>query len=304
MGAVIGSTSRYGEESQPPPQACGRAAVLIAMLFTFGARRGQARLKHTLTGKIRLHRNFHSKFLPADRDVIVYLPPGYRTIGRRRYPVLYMHDGQNLFDGATSFIPGQDWRVDETAQTLIKSKAIEPLIIVGIYNTGEQRMDEYTPTPDAKIGRGGKADLYGLLLMKELKPFIDAEYRTLVDAANTGLGGSSLGGLVSLYVGLKHPEIFGKLAILSPSVWWDGGIILRVVEALPAKTGQRIWLDMGTEESPYALKGAEALHDALIRKGWTPGADLNFFVAKGAKHTELAWAERVDPVLRYLFPVK
>src|SRR5438067_663628 len=111
---------------------------------------------HTLTGDVRLHKAFHSKILGNDRDLIVYLPPGYAAHQAKRYPVLYFHDGQNLFDGATSFIAGQEWRLDETAQTLIATGKIEPLIIVGIYNAGKDRVEEYTPAPDPKYKVGGR----------------------------------------------------------------------------------------------------------------------------------------------------
>src|SRR5437588_435457 len=173
-----------------------------------------AQREHTLTGDVRLHKSFHSAILNNDRDVIVYLPPGYDADTKRHYPVFYMHDGQNIFDGATSFIPGQEWRIDETAQSLIAAGKIEPLIIVGIYNTGAGRVNEYTPAEDAKYKAGGKADLYGRMLTEELKPFIDATYRTLKSGKHTGLGGSSLGGLVSLYLGLKYPKVFSRLAVI------------------------------------------------------------------------------------------
>jgi predicted alpha/beta superfamily hydrolase len=214
---------------------------------------------------------------------------------------LYLHDGQNLFDAATSFIPGRDWRVDETAERLIKAGLIEPLIIVGIYNTGLDRVDEYTPTPDARLNKGGHADLYGRMLVEELKPFVDSSYRTLQGRENTGLGGSSLGGLVSLYLGLKYSHIFGKLAIISPSAWWDRRMIIHEVEALSAKPDMRIWLDIGTAEGE-AVKALPPLRDALVEKGWTLGDDLRYFEAANASHDELAWAERVEPVLRFLFP--
>jgi predicted alpha/beta superfamily hydrolase len=264
--------------------------------------RVRPRQQHTLTGDFRTHAKFHSKFLPTDRDVLVYLPPGYERERWRRYPVLYLHDGQNLFDGATSFIPGQEWRVDETAQSLIESKTIEPVIIVGVYNTGNERVDEYTPSADPRIKMGGKAELYGRLLVEELKPFVDSHYRTKSDAKNTGLGGSSLGGLVTMYLGLHYPNVFGKLAVVSPSVWWDNRRILGDVAAFGSKQHARIWLDMGTDEGTNAAADARSLRDALVSKGWKIDADLKYFEAQGAKHTEAAWAERVDPMLRFLFP--
>lgn len=255
-------------------------------------------------GRYELQAGFRSGLLEKDRDVVVYLPPGYDADPSRRFPVLYLQDGQNLFDGATAFIYGQHWRVGETSDALVRSGEVEPLVIVGIYNAGEKRVDEYTPTHDRRRQIGGQADLYGRFLVEELKPFVDARYRTLADAANTGLGGSSLGGLVSLHLGIKHPHVFGKLAVLSPSIWWDRRVILRKVRHLEEKAALRIWIDVGTEEGAYAVKDAAMLRDALVRRGWVLGDDLKFFEAVGAHHNELAWAERVGPVLRYLFPHK
>lgn len=264
-----------------------------------------AQTPHTPTGDFRTHAKFHSKFLPTDRDVLVYLPPDYKRNDARRYPVLYLHDGQNLFDAATSFIPGMHWRVGETAQGLIDAGEIEPLIIVGIYNTGTERVEEYTPTADARYKMGGKAALYGRLIVEELKPFIDARYRTRRDAANTGLGGSSLGGLVSLYLGLQYPEVFGKLAVLSPAVQWDNKMILREVGAVATRsTRARIWLDMGTNECLPCTANSRLLRDALSAKGWRLDSDLKYFEAEGAQHNEHAWSQRVEPMLRFLFPQK
>ena len=263
--------------------------------------------EHTLVGDIRMHRDFHSRFLPANRDIIVYLPPGYERDKKKRYPVLYLHDGQNLFDGATSYIPGMEWRVDETAQALIMSKTIEPLIIVGVYNAGKERVDEYTSTADPKYKMGGRADLYGRMLVEELKPFIDAQYRTQRGPQQTGLGGSSLGGLVSLYLGLKYPQVFGKLAVVSPSVWWDNKKIVRDVQALDKRPHTRIWLDIGTKEGDTpaaATKDTRTLRDALLAKGWKENADLKYFEAEGAEHNEKAWSERVGPMLKFLYGKK
>jgi len=252
--------------------------------------------------ELRLHRKFRSQFLELERTLIVYVPPDYERDTHQRYPVLYMHDGQNLFDSSTAF-GGNEWRLDDTAEELIERGAIEPLIIVGIYNTGEQRIHEYTPTADAKLG-GGKADLYGRMLVEEIRPFIDGTYRTLRGSENTGLGGSSLGGLVTLHLGLKYPQIFGKLAILSPSVWWDKKVILREIEQLPQRPDLKIWLDMGTEEGGMALEDTEMLRDAMRAKGWSVGKDLAYSEILGATHSETSWAERVGPFLQFLFPAR
>jgi predicted alpha/beta superfamily hydrolase len=232
---------------------------------------------HTLTGDIRTHANFHSRFLENDRTVLVYLPPAYDPAAANRYPALYLHDGQNVFDQATSF--GDEWRVDETAQKLISTGRIEPVIVVGVYNTGDRRIDEYTPTPSGKDGIGGHADDYGRMVVEELKPFIDRTYKTLPGAANTAMGGSSLGGLLTMHLGLRYPTAFGKLAVLSPSVWWDDCVILREVRAISNKQAQRIWLDAGALEGERAIADVRRLRDALMAKGWTMGQDLAYFEA-------------------------
>jgi predicted alpha/beta superfamily hydrolase len=234
-------------------------------------------------------------------DVLVYLPPGYDSQPQRRYPVLYMQDGQNLFDPETSYIKGNYWHLGETADELAEAAAIEPLILVGIYNAGEKRIDEYTPVVDKRLG-GGHADDYGRIIVEELMPFINAQYRTLPGAENCGMGGSSLGGLVSLYLGLRYPSLFSRLAVMSPSVWWRNREILKTVAALSQKPALRIWLDIGSKESARAVPDARALRDSLVSKGWKLDEDLAYMEADGAEHTESAWAQRTGPMLRFLFP--
>ncbi|MES2177128.1 MAG: alpha/beta hydrolase-fold protein [Gemmatimonadota bacterium] len=255
---------------------------------------------HTITGDVRTHENFHSRHLEHDRAIIVYLPPGYDVDDATRYPVLYLHDGQNIFDRATAF--GEEWHVDESAQELISAGDIEPLIIVGIYNTGEFRVDEYTPTAEREKGRGGHADDYGRMLIEELKPFIDSTYKTLPSAHSTALGGSSLGGLVTLHLGLRYPMAFSRLAVLSPSVWWDDRVVLREVEDLSEKLPLRIWLDAGTAEGSDTIQNARDLRDALVAKGWAIGDDLAYLEAEGGEHNEASWGARVAPLLKFLFP--
>ena len=256
-----------------------------------------------LKSRLRLHRQLPSRFVDEKHDFVVYLPPMYDEQPGRRFPVLYMQDGQNLFDPETSFIKGNYWRMGETADELILSAEIQPLIIVGIYNTGPRRIDEYTPVQDKRLG-GGRADAYGRMLTRELKPFIDGSYRTLPDAANCAVGGSSLGGLVSLYLGLRYPTIFSKLSLMSPSVWWKGRTILRSVAQLKEKRNLKIWLDIGTHEGRKALLDARDLEKALLRKGWVAGSDLAYLEVPGGEHSESAWALRVAPMLRFLFPAR
>ena len=257
--------------------------------------------EHSLTGDFRRHPRFRSRFLATEHTLLVYRPPGYRDDRTRRFPVFYLHDGQNVFDRATS-ATGQEWSVDETAQRLIEAGAIEPVIIVGIYNAGERRIDEYTPTRDSRKNMGGSADGYARMLVQEIKPFIDRRYRTLRSAANTGLGGSSLGGLLTMHLGLRYPTVFNRLAALSPSVWWNDRAIVREVDALTAKPPLRIWLDCGTSEGEDVARDARMLRDALVRKGWAIGQDLAYVEAEGGGHNEQSWAMRVEGVLRFLFP--
>jgi predicted alpha/beta superfamily hydrolase len=257
--------------------------------------------EHTLTGDIRTHEGFHSEYLPHDRTVIVYLPPDYDDASAARYPVLYLHDGQNVFDRATSI--GEEWHVDETAQAMITAGEIPPIIVVGIYNTGVHRIDEYAPTLREDKGGGGQADDYGKMLLMELKPFIDRTYKTLPSAQSTAIGGSSLGGLLTMHLGLRFPTVFGQLAALSPSVWWDDRVILREVADLPARPVLRVWLDAGTNEGPEVIEDTRALRDALVAKGWTEGENLVYLEAEGAEHNEASWAARVGGVLKFLFPL-
>jgi predicted alpha/beta superfamily hydrolase len=256
---------------------------------------------HTLTGEFKTHARFRSSFLADERTILVYLPPGYKPRAARRYPVLYLQDGQNVFDKATSF--SEEWHVDETAQSLIESGQIEPLIVVAIYNTGDHRVDEYTPTKVAEKG-GGKADRYGRMLVEEIKPLIDRKYKTLPSAASTGLGGSSLGGLVTMHLGMKYPTCFNRLAVLSPSVWWDNKVLLREVEALPAKLPLKIWLDAGTAEGQTVVADARTLRDALVAKGWVIDHDLRYMEAEGGQHNEQSWGSRVGDVLKFLYPAR
>ena len=235
--------------------------------------------------------------------MIVYLPPGYDAEARRSYPVLYMQDGQNLFDPRTSYVYGRTWQVREHADAAIEAGEVEPLVIVGVYNTGDRRVAEYTPELDWEMG-GGEGEAYGRLLTEELMPWIAGQYRVSQERELTGVGGSSLGALVSLYLGLQYPAHFGRLAVLSPSVWWNHKSILGYLnEHAPRNWDRpRIWLDVGGEEGRRTVENAEQLTRRLMANGWKPGETLQFEIAPGGTHDEASWALRVRPMLRFLFP--
>lgn len=258
--------------------------------------------KSTVTGDVRSH-DFQSSILKNRRKLLVWLPPGYEKNPDARYPVLYMQDGQNLFDDSTSF--AGEWHADEIAQQLVTDGRIEPIIIVGVENTW-QRVLEYTP---AEVGgAGGKADLYARMLVEEIKPLIDKTYRTKPDRAHTGVAGSSLGGLVSLYMVKKYPDLFGQCAAVSPSLSWGNGQFARDAERdVSWASTARIWLDMGTAESAdpekarNAVRQTAAFAELLKNSGLTPGRDFAWKAFAGAEHNEQAWAERFDEILLFLY---
>lgn len=280
--------------------AAALSTFLLASVATSGTIPQDPVRKNTVTGELRLHGNFPSAILGRSRTLRVWLPPGYEAEPNRRYPVLYMGDGQNLFNLETSFLPDQEWRVDETATALIKAKLIEPVIVVGIDNAGMDRANEYLPT--RVNNNGGKVADFGRALVEEIKPMIDRTYRTKTGAQNTAVAGSSLGGLMALHVGFQYPKVFGKLGAISPSVWWDDRQVLKAVDALPRATGQQIWTDIGSEEGPGAEPNTVALKERLVAKGWKEGKNLAFYLDLGAKHNERAWANRMGPILMWFFP--
>ena len=320
-GAVIEYKVTRGSWETVEKDASGQEVRNRALKLKVGTRKQRVTLtvarwadqtgasaQHTLVGNIRYLRAVSSRFLPRKRDIIVWLPPGYDENPKRRYPVFYMHDGQNLMDAATAF-SGAEWRVDEAASQLVQAGEVEPLIIVGVYNT-EDRFDEYTHVKDngefAEFG-GGKADAYGRFLVEELKPMIDRTFRTKPGPESTGLGGSSLGGLVTMHLGIKYPQVFRRLAVVSPSVFWAKKDIITRVKALKRKLPAKIWVDIGTEESKGSqetVEDARLLRDALVAEGWVMDKDLKYLEVVGAFHTESAWAGRIGDILKYLYPAK
>jgi predicted alpha/beta superfamily hydrolase len=260
--------------------------------------------KSTLSGNIKLHDDFESAILQNKRSIIVYLPPGYDKDPDVRYPVLYMHDGQNVFDDATS--SAGEWRADETAEMLIQARRIEPIIIVGIYNT-PRRVWEYTPSVDPEELDGGDGPKYARFLIDELKPFIDQTYRTKADREHTAIAGSSLGGLISLWIGANHSDVFSRVAAVSPSLWWGECEFLHELMRTPELLKPlRVWVDMGTDEGSPVGKVANVLFckqlvTAMKRAGLTEDKDFKFLEVKDAQHNERAWSDRFDKVLLFLF---
>lgn len=249
-----------------------------------------------ITGTVRYHRGVKGEGLTYLRRITVWLPPSYDSALTRRYPVLYMHDGQNVFDRMTAF-GGNDWRVDEVADSLIRAGAMEEIIAVAISNSPDRAL-EYS---DTRLGRA-----YAAFVAHQLKPMIDSVYRTKPDRANTAVMGSSMGGLISFLFVWWYPEVFSKAACLSSAFRWDDNRIVHEVEAagrLPRDIV--IYLDCGTVGLEASLRpGFERMVHLLQQKGLEKGETLMGFLDEGAEHTERAWAARLWRPLEFLFPVE
>jgi len=227
---------------------------------TFGRVLGlENRRRAPRPGRLEHIEGFESKVLENTRRITIYLPPGYER-SDAAYPVLYMQDGQNLFEPERAFIPGQDWRLGEAADLAISERTARPMIIVGVDHAGPERIHEYTPTYDSSRQAGGRAGDYARMVIEELKPVIDAGFRTL--PTDTGAGGSSLGGLISLHLGLTRPDVFSRLAVMSPSVWWNNRAILQEFDRFEGPR-PRMWVDVGGREGRDTLRDARTLRDRL-----------------------------------------
>jgi predicted alpha/beta superfamily hydrolase len=258
---------------------------------------------------IRYHPDFASEYLPTRRPIVVYLPAEYELHPSRRFPVLYMNDGQNLFDPGTAF-GGVAWGCDNSAEQLARNGEAESIIIVGVGNTID-RMQEYAPRRITKREPFQHARNYGRFLVEELKPMIDAKYRTLTEPEHTGIGGSSLGGLISLHLCKWHANVFGICAAMSPSLWWDKEYFVRAARTKPAWLKHcRIWLDMGGQEGHTDaskqgnIRRARQLAEILKELGQEDGRDFTYCEDPHAHHTESDWAKRFPNVLRFLYPTR
>jgi len=245
-----------------------------------------------ITGNLKYHPNMKGKGI-KDRDIVVWLPPGYDENVEVHYPALYMHDGQNMFDPMTSAF-GVDWQIDEAADTLIRKRYIEPIIIVGIYNTSDRTYD-YSPNDTGYA--------YMNFIVNDLKQFIDKNYRTLLDREFTATGGSSMGGLISFMLLWEHSDVFSQAACLSPAFKLGSFDFVTPVEKYEGnKKNIRIYIDnggIGLEDSLQA--GIDDMLLVLREKGYAENGDLYWYKDADAKHFESDWAERIWRPLIYLF---
>ncbi|HEY6222960.1 MAG TPA: alpha/beta hydrolase-fold protein [Gemmatimonadales bacterium] len=244
-------------------------------------------------GDLHLIPDVPSPELGNSHTLIVSTPAGYRS-GERRYPVLYMQDGQNLFDPRTSF--AGDWGLS-TALGWASRRGIEP-IVVGIYNAGRARFDEYSPFAEPGSG-GGAGDRYLAFLCGTVKPLVDSGFRTLTDRAATGIAGSSLGGLISLYAFFRLQSVFGFAGALSPSLWFGNEAIFDVVARSPRPAG-RIYLDIGVREGERHVMLARTMRDLLIARGFEPRRTLRYVEDKNGAHREADWGRRFRKALPFL----
>lgn len=258
--------------------------------------------QHRVAGTVKTLSGVYSPALENERDLFVYLPPSYAHT-TRRYPVIYMHDGQNLFDGGASF--AGEWEADEAMEALSED-GIEA-ILVGIANVGDARIREYQPFAHPYFG-AGRGDTYLRFVLESVKSIIDADFRTLPDRAHTGMIGSSLGGLITLYAYFKFSAHVGFVGALSPSLWIARTPLRSFIESAPAPPG-RIYLDIGTAEYSLdsqrrwrydALKDYRGMRDLLIQKGYALNESLMYVEDEGGMHNEADWARRLPNALRFL----
>jgi predicted alpha/beta superfamily hydrolase len=267
---------------------------------------GEVIRAQSATGDLRLH-EFRSRVFQNKRFLRVWLPSGYDAAENagRQYPVLYLNDGQNLFEGATAF-NGVEWQVDETGDRLIREGVVPPMIFVGMDNTGRERIREYMPhrslNPMMLRAHGTR---YPAFLFKEVMPFVASHYRVASEPENTGLGGSSLGALIALYAVAVRPGVIGRLLLESPSLWASNRQLIRQSRGVK-RWPERIFLATGTAEAGRKDKDQSVVDDVrelagIMRRAGLDDARLKLVIEDGATHNEAAWARRFPEALTFLF---
>lgn len=250
---------------------------------------------HTMSPNVTIiDTDFVIPQLHRTRRLWAYLPPDYKTSGKR-YPVLYMQDGQNLFDEATSAYG--EWGVDEILDSLFQ-KGYPDIIVIGIDNGGDKRITEYDPYDNQKYGKG-EGKKYATFLVNTLKPFIDKHFRTLPNRQNTGIAGSSMGGLISFYTWLKYPNVFGKAGIFSPSFWIAPDIKNDIHINSLQKTDQLFFI-AGDAESQTMVQDMKEVYNELLQQGM-PSTNMQLKVVHDAQHSETYWHEEFPGVFLWLF---
>ena len=228
------------------------------------------------------------------RPITVYLPAGHDP--NVPAPLLILHDGQNLFEPERAHVPGQHWRVAETADALMATGAIPPVVIAGIDHAGEERGGEMTPTPGDHAGAGG-AGAYGRFVMGEVVPYLAHEFGVRTDRDGIAMGGASLGGLVTLAIARQFPGRIGRLLVMSPSVWWDNRVILRRLQRVGLAARPRVWLDIGRREGAHTVTDTRLLRNVLL---WQTSA-LKYVEDPEGRHSEADWARRLPDALTWLY---
>ena len=266
--------------------------IITICIEDWGNSRSNRVITGQITGTVKYHRKLKGEGI-SERDVAVWLPPGYDEHPNKRYPVLYMNDGQNMFDPQTSAF-GVDWQIDEAADSLIRKGFIKPLIIVGIYNTPD-RWSEYN--------QGNVGDAYMNFIVNRLKPLIDNTYRTLPGREHTAVGGSSSGGLISFVLLWVHSDVFSQAACISPAFKIrEIDFVSPVKNYCGKKKEIKIYIDNGSVGLEDSLQtGIDVMLSALKEKGYSEGDDLYYYKAPGAKHFESDWAERIWRPLIFMF---
>ena len=236
--------------------------------------------------------------LGRERTLRLYLPPSYESAPDRRYPVIYMHDGQNLFDDATSY--AGEWGVDETMDAFARTRGFEA-IVVGIDNGGEERLRELSPWTNARYG-AAQGEQYMAFVVDVVKPFVDTHYRTRPDREDTAIAGSSMGGLISHYALLRYPQVFGKAAIFSPSYWYSNEVYVQT-KAHPWPAGTRSYFYIGGREGDESVADVQRMLPLLA----TPDhavRDVTLHVEPDAQHDERAWRAEFPRAVAWLFEVR
>ncbi|WP_188814398.1 alpha/beta hydrolase [Hymenobacter cavernae] len=255
---------------------------------------------HTLTPNVTiLTDSFTIPQLNRERRIWLYLPNDYAT-SQRRYPVLYLQDGQNVFDEATSF--SGEWGVDETLSHLQATGQDQGCIVVAVDNDGKRRLDEYSPWRNEKLG-GGEGSAYVEFVVKTLKPYLDSHYRTLPGREHTGIAGSSMGALISLYAALKYPDVFSKVGVFSPAFWFAEQPLFTFVRTAKIQLPMRFYFVAGAQEGEKMVPLMSAMRDSLRSLG-VAEKDISYQVRADGKHSEWFWRREFPAAYQWLYAPK